>query len=210
MFDRWLEHVPEVVRCEGIAPLDAELELPGEHNRRNAACAVAVLERIGVARDEALPVLAGFRGTARRFERKGEARGVVVYDDYAHHPAEIDAALAAARERNPRRLLVLFQPHLYSRTVHLARELAASLAAADAAAVTEIYPAREQPIHGVTGKLLVDRLAEVRPGMELGWTPGLADAAAFAARRAREGDLVLTAGAGDVGRAAALLLEALG
>jgi UDP-N-acetylmuramate--alanine ligase len=209
MFDRWLEHVPEVVRCDAVPPVDAELALPGEHNRRNAACALVTLERIGVARDEALPILTEFRGAARRFERRGEGRGVVVYDDYAHHPAEIDAAIAAAREQAPRRVLAVFQPHLYSRTLHLAHELAAALAAADAACVTDIYPARERPIGGVTGKLVVDRLAELRPGMELAWTPKLADAAAFAVRSAREGDLVLTIGAGDVDRAAALVLEAL-
>jgi len=107
------------------------------------------------------------------------------------------------------RVLAGFQPHLYSRTRHLAREFAAALAGADVACVTEIYPAREQPIEGVSGKLVVDALAELRPGAPVGWTPGLADAAAFLAARAGEGDLVLTVGAGDVDRVARDVLERL-
>ena len=105
---------------------------------------------------------------------------------------------------------MLFQPHLYSRTRHLAHELAQALAAADAVAVTDVYRAREEPLPGVSGKLVVDALAEVRPGMPLAWTPSAADGARFLAQRARPGDRVLTMGAGDVDRAAALLLELLG
>ena len=209
MFDRWLEHVPGVVRCDDLDPVDGALTLPGEYNRRNAACAVAALERLGVQPADALPVLAEFRGAARRFEWKGEASGVAVYNDYAHHPTELAAVIAAAREQRARRLLVLFQPHLYSRTLHLADELARALATADVACVTDVYPAREAPVPGVTGKLVVDRLAEVRPGMTVGWTPALEDAATFVARRARSGDVVLTVGAGDVDRAAPLVLQAL-
>jgi UDP-N-acetylmuramate--alanine ligase len=200
--------VPEIVRGEALAPYDGPLSLRGEHNRRNAACALAALERIDVARGDAEPVLAEFTGAGRRLERRGEAGGVEVVDDYAHHPAEISATLEAAREGG--RLLVLFQPHLYSRTRHLARELAQSLSAADAVAVADVYPAREEPIAGVSGKLLVDALAELRPGMPLAWTPAAADGARFLAQRARRGDRVLTVGAGDVDRAAELLLELLG
>jgi UDP-N-acetylmuramate--alanine ligase len=104
---------------------------------------------------------------------------------------------------------VLFQPHLYTRTRHLARELAAALSSADAVAVADVYPAREEPVPGVNGKLVVDALAELRPGMPLAWTPAAADGARFLARRARRGDRVLTVGAGDVDRAAPLLLELL-
>jgi UDP-N-acetylmuramate--alanine ligase len=152
-------------------------------------------------------VLRDFRGVARRLERKGEAGGVEVFDDYAHHPAEIVATLAASRDG--RRLLVLFQPHLYSRTRHLAREFAHALAAADVVAVADVYPAREQPLAGVSGKLIVQALAEVRPGMPLAWTPAVDDGARFLARRARSGDRILTIGAGDVDRAAPLVLEEL-
>jgi UDP-N-acetylmuramate--alanine ligase len=106
-------------------------------------------------------------------------------------------------------VLVLFQPHLFSRTRHLARELAAALAAADAVAVTEIYPAREEPVAGVSGKLVVDALGELRPGMPVAWTPRFADGARFLARRARPGDVVVTVGAGDVDAAVPLVLEEL-
>ena len=124
-----------------------------------------------------------------------------MYDDYAHNPAKVAAAIATARERTEGRVLVLFQPHLYSRTRHVASELGRELAAADVVAVADVYPAREQPVEGVTGKLVVDALAEARPGFAPGWTPLLEDGARFVARRARPGDLVLTVGAGDVDRA---------
>jgi UDP-N-acetylmuramate--alanine ligase len=169
--------------------------------------ALATLELAGYPRGEAASVLREFHGAARRLERRGEAGGVEVVDSYAHHPRELAADIAATR--NGGRILVLFQPHLYSRTRHLAREFGASLAAADVVAVTDIYRAREQPVEGVTGKLVVDALAEARPGMDVGWTPTIEDGVRFLARRARSGDRVLTLGAGDVDRGAALILEAL-
>jgi UDP-N-acetylmuramate--alanine ligase len=209
LFERWLAEVPRVVRGDELEPAEVSLAVAGEHNRRNAAAALAALELAGVPRGEATPVLGDFRGVGRRLERVGMVRGVCVYDDYAHNPAKIAAVLAAARELTDRRVIVLFQPHLYSRTRHLAHELAGSLAAADAAAVTEIYRAREEPVDGVSGKLVVDALTTLRPGMDVGWTPGLEDGARFLVRRAREGDLVLTMGAGDVDRAARLVVEGL-
>jgi UDP-N-acetylmuramate--alanine ligase len=211
LFDGWLSQVPQVVHGDELEPVDFELAIPGEHNRRNAACALAALELVGVTREEAAPILARFEGAGRRFELRGEARGVTVWDEYAHHPAELAAALTAARERALEgRVLTVFQPHLYSRTVHFAREFAQALATADAAAVMDVYGAREDPMDGVTGKLVVDALAEVRPGMEIGWTPDHESAARFLARRARSGDLVLTAGAGDVNGVGARVLELLG
>jgi UDP-N-acetylmuramate--alanine ligase len=207
LFDAWLETVPLVVRGEELEPYAGALAVPGEHNRRNAASALAALQLAGVARDEAEPALERFAGVGRRLERKGEAGGVDVFDDYAHTPAEVAAALEALRDG--RRLLVLFQPHLFSRTRHLACELAAALAAADAAAVTDVYPAREQPVEGVTGKLIVDALAELRPGMSIAWTPTVEQGAEFVASIARPGDRVVTVGAGDVDRAATRVLEAL-
>jgi UDP-N-acetylmuramate--alanine ligase len=208
LFEQWLADVPDVVRGDDVQPYEGPLALPGAHNRRNAACAVAALELAGVARDEVTAVLEEFTGAGRRLERRGEAAGIEVFDDYAHHPAEIDATLEAARDSG--RLLVLFQPHLYSRTRHLATELATALAAADAVAVADVYPAREQPLPGVTGKLVVDALAERRPGMPLAWTPACEDGARFVALHARPGDRILTIGAGDVDRCAELILELLG
>jgi UDP-N-acetylmuramate--alanine ligase len=210
LFEAWLARAPHVVRGEELEPVSFELGVPGEHNRRNAATALAALELAEVPRSEAEPVLREFAGAGRRFELRGEAQGVRVYDDYGHHPREIAVTLAAARaQANGGRVLVVFQPHLYSRTRHLAHELARSLAAADAVAVTKVYAAREEPLPGVEGSLVAQALAAERPGMSVAWTPELDDAVRFLARRARAGDLVLTIGAGDVERAGPLLLEEL-
>ena len=208
LFERWLQHVPQVVWGEALPPFEGNLAIAGLHNRRNAASALAALELAGVDRGDAERALAEFAGVGRRLERKGQAGGVEVYDDYAHNPAKVAAALDTLR--NGHRLVVLFQPHLFSRTRHLARELAASLAAADVVAVTDIYPAREQPVPGVTGKLVVDALAELRPGMPVAWTPTVEQGAAFVAAAVRQGDRAVTIGAGDVDRAADLVLEAIG
>jgi UDP-N-acetylmuramate--alanine ligase len=218
LFAGWLAHVPHVVRGEGLAPVELALAVPGAHNRSNAAAALAALELAGVPRGEAESALLQFRGVGRRFERVGEASGVVVVDDYAHNPAKLAAAIAAAREWHlgahvPAHVspgvVVLFQPHLYSRTVHSAHELGAAVAAADAAVVTDVYGAREEPVPGVTGKLVVDAALAVRPGMRIAWAPSLEDAVTIVRAWVRAGDLVLTVGAGDVDRAGPLLLEAL-
>jgi UDP-N-acetylmuramate--alanine ligase len=210
LFERWLAAAPETVRGEELEPVSFPLAVPGEHNRRNAATALAALELAGVERVEAERVLPDFAGAGRRFELRGEAGGVRVYDDYGHHPREIAATLDAARAAaDGGRVLVVFQPHLYSRTRYLAHELGRALAAADAVAVTRVYAAREEPLPGVEGNVVVEELASQRPGMSVGWMPGLEDAVGFLARRARPGDLVLTIGAGDVDRAGPLLLEEL-
>ena len=207
LFEEWLAHVPQVVRAEQLAPVELELAVPGEHNRRNAAAALAALELAGVARADAERVLVEFTGVGRRLERKGEAGGVAVLDSYAHHPAELAADIAAAPSGG--RVLVLFQPHLYSRTLHLAHEFAVALSAADAVCVTDVYPAREEPLPGVSGRLIVEELATLRPGMRIGWAPTLDAAVGLLATWTRSGDTVLTLGAGDVDRAGPLLLEAL-
>jgi UDP-N-acetylmuramate--alanine ligase len=207
LFVEWASQAPKAVWGDKLEPVEFELAVAGEHNRRNAAAALAALELAGVAREEAARALREFAGAGRRLELRGEAGGVQVIDSYAHHPVELAADLAAVRDGG--RVLALFQPHLYSRTRHLAAEFGRALAAADIVAVTEIYRAREEPVEGVSGKLIVDAVAEARPGMELGWTPAVEAGARFLARRARPGDRVLTLGAGDVDRAVSLLLEAL-
>jgi UDP-N-acetylmuramate--alanine ligase len=212
-FETWAASLPEgqVVWGREVEPVSLELAVPGGHNRVNAACALAALELAGYGREAAAGTLVDFRGVGRRLESHGEAGGVHLYDDYAHHPAEVAATLAAARTlASDGRLVVLFQPHLYSRTIHVGRELGEALAAADAAVVTEIYAAREDPVTGVSGKLVSDRLAEVRPGMPVGWAPSLVDAARLAASLARPGGLLLTVGAGDVDSTIPLLQEQLG
>jgi UDP-N-acetylmuramate--alanine ligase len=205
-FDRWTEGVPDVVR--NPPPYDGELLLPGEHNRRNAGGALAALELAGVRRDAATGALALFAGTGRRFE-VSEVDGVTIVDDYGHHPSEIAATISAAREQFPgRRLRVLFQPHLFSRTRHLAPELALALSEADDVAITDVYAAREAPLEGVTGKLVVDALSDLGPLPA--WTPTVEAGVDYLARRALRGDILLTVGAGDVDRAPLLLRERLG
>jgi UDP-N-acetylmuramate--alanine ligase len=211
-FERWAAGVGEgrVVWGRELEPAEVDLAVPGEHNRLNAACALAALELAGFDRVPAAEALARFRGVGRRLDEHGEAGGVRLLDDYAHHPAEVAATLSAVRElAGDARLVVLFQPHLYSRTIHVGRELGEALAAADAAVVTEIYAAREQPVAGVSGKLVADRLADARPGMAVGWAPSLPEAARLAASLARPGSWVLTLGAGDVDSALPLLREEL-
>jgi UDP-N-acetylmuramate--alanine ligase len=210
LFDRWLAEVPNAVRGWELEPLPPGglPHLPGEHNRRNGAAALAALEAAGEARSAAEGALRDFRGVGRRFELVGEERGVTVYDDYAHHPTEVAATIAAAREHGGR-IHVLFQPHLPSRTRHLADELGKALAEADSACVTEIYAAREEVPPGLSGKVVADALAEAAPGMLVGWAPDVADGARIVAAWADEGDVVLTVGAGDVDRAAPLVLDAL-
>lgn len=205
-FDRWTARAEHVVRD---APAHAgPLAVPGAHNRLNAGAALAALEIVGVGRDEATEALARFSGTGRRFE-VSEAGCVTIVDDYAHHPAEIAATIAAARERFPqRRLRALFQPHLYSRTRHLAGELGTALAALDDVAVADIYPARELPVPGVTGKLVVDALSD--HGRLGAWMPSVEEGVDYLVRRAGPGDVLLVLGAGDVDRAPALLRERLG
>ena len=208
LFAEWLGAAPLAVRGQELEPVELELGVPGAHNGRNAAVALAAVEAAGYSSEAAAEALRDFRGVGRRLERRGEAGGVAVIDSYAHHPSELAADIAASRDGG--RVLVLFQPHLYSRTRHLAQEFGTALAAADAVAVTDVYPAREEPIEGVTGKLVVDAVADARPGMALAWTPTVEEGARFVAARARAGDRILTLGAGDVDRAADLILEGLG
>ena len=200
-FDAWLATATTVVR--DAPPYEGELAVPGELNRLNAGAALAALEAAGVPGGEAAPVLARFTGTGRRFEVHACGTFTIV-DDYGHHPTEIARTIEAVRERFPRsRLMVLVQPHLYSRTRHLAGELADALATADDVTVTDVYAAREQPLDGVTGKLVVDALSD--RGVLAAWAPTVDEGAARLRRRARPGDVLLVIGAGDVDRAVALI-----
>ncbi len=205
-FDSWAGTAARVVR--DAPPFDGELALPGDHNRRNAGNALAALELAGVPRAQAAAALGRFAGTGRRFE-VSEVGGVTIVDDYAHHPAELEATIAAAREAFPGRTLrALFQPHLVSRTRYLASELGAALAALDDVVVVDVYLAREPPDPAVTGKLVVDALSD--HGRLAAWIPDVEDATEFLARRAQPGDVLLVLGAGDIDRAPALLRARLG
>jgi UDP-N-acetylmuramate--alanine ligase len=183
------------------------LAVPGAHNALNAAGAWTAARLLGVPADVAAAGLARFRGTGRRFEERGVVRGVRVVDDYAHHPTEVAALLAAARPvAAGGRVLVLFQPHLYSRTRTFADAFAQALAAADVVVVTDVYAAREDPDPAVTGALLTDRLAAAgHPASR--FVADRVEAARAVGRLARAGDLVLTVGAGDVTELAPVVLE---
>jgi UDP-N-acetylmuramate--alanine ligase len=183
---------------DGIA---VELAVPGEHNARNAAAALSVATLVGVAVTDAARGLAAFSGTARRFERLGRtATGAEVYDDYAHHPTEVAATLAAARTLEPSRLIVVFQPHLYSRTRALAREFGVALAAADAVVVLDVYAARERAsdFPGVSGLLLAEATVDAAPGKPTYWLPDRESAARVVEQLGGPGELVIVMGAGDV------------
>lgn len=178
--------------------VDLALPIPGRHNLLNAGAAVAVAGLNGIAPPAAVAALATFGGVRRRFERKADAAGVSFFDDYAHHPTEVVATLAAARSLDPRRLVAVFQPHRYTRTRALWRELGESLAGADVVVITDVYAAGERAIPGVTGKLVVDAAAEAMYGGRVVYIPRRLDLAPFLAQEVRSGDVVLTLGAGDV------------
>jgi UDP-N-acetylmuramate--alanine ligase len=176
------------------------LPMAGRHNVRNAMAALAVARELSIPFDVAAGALASFNGVARRFETKGERGGVLVIDDYAHHPTEITATLAAARQVHPRRRLVaLFQPHLYSRTRDFARGFGRALTDADVALVTEIYASREQPIPGVSGAAVVDAAVAVGHRCAI-FLPRKEEIVAALREILKPGDLLLTMGAGDVFR----------
>jgi UDP-N-acetylmuramate--alanine ligase len=184
------------------------LSVPGRHNLQNALAAVAVADELGVPFVRVAAALAEFQGAERRFQRHGEAGGVLVVDDYAHHPTEIAAVLAAARATLGRRLIVAFQPHRFTRTQQLMNEFGPSLREADQIVLTDIYAAGEEPIPGVT----IDALARA---VELGSqrpthvAATLNDAVSLIARIAEPGDAALTLGAGSIGTVPARLLDAL-
>jgi UDP-N-acetylmuramate--alanine ligase len=185
-----------------------ELRVPGRHNVLNALAAIGSGLVIGADLPSMARGLSEFRGAERRFQRLGDAAGVSVVDDYAHHPTEIAATLAAARTFFPgRRLVVAFQPHLYSRTRDFAADFGASLAAADAVFLTEIYPAREKPIDGVSSSLVESALRS--SGGRLQWRGRREELADALAAFVRDGDAVITLGAGDITKTGGELLARL-
>jgi UDP-N-acetylmuramate--alanine ligase len=177
------------------------LRVPGVHNARNAAVALGASRAAGADLRQAAAALADFSGARRRFERLGTtAAGAIVIDDYAHHPTEVRATIAAARTQGPRRIVAVFQPHLFSRTRHQHREFGAALALADLAVVLDIYPAREAAADypGVTGRLVAAAAADRGDGRTVAWLPGFDEAERFLRAELRDGDLLLTLGAGNV------------
>ncbi|ARK06916.1 UDP-N-acetylmuramate--L-alanine ligase [Cellulosimicrobium sp. TH-20] len=192
-------------RLDGLELL---LRVPGHHNALNATAAVVTAVVLGVDPAAAVAAAHGFLGTGRRFEARGEAGGVRVVDDYAHHPTEVAALLAAARPvAAGGRVLVLFQPHLFSRTATFAREFAQALAGADEVVVTGVYAAREEPDPAVSARTITDLVDA--PGVVVDAVEDRVEAAHRVADAARPGDLVLTVGAGDVTELGSVVLERL-
>lgn len=188
---------------------EVSIAVPGEHNVRNALAALAVGLGLGLKVPQMAPGLAAFRGVERRFQLLGEAQDVLVVDDYAHHPTEVRATIRAARAAAPdRRLVVAFQPHLFTRTRDLAREFAEALGEADDVFLLDIYPAREQPIAGVTSELVASVMRDA--GRAPSWRGGRESLTAALAPAVRAGDIVITMGAGDVTRCGPELLRTLG
>ena len=189
-----------------LGPL--RLQVPGRHNMLNALAAVAVGLEVGIPFADVASALAGFQGAERRFQRLGEEDGVMVVDDYGHHPTEISAVLAAARAGIDRRLIVVFQPHRYTRTSQLMREFGVALGSADEIVLTDIYAAGEPPMPGVTLEALASAVRKAaRGGVRV--VPALEDVPAAVAVMARPGDLVITLGAGSIGGTGERILEAI-
>jgi UDP-N-acetylmuramate--alanine ligase len=182
-----------------------ELHVPGRHNVLNATAAVAIAHQLEVPSDKISEGLNHFRGVDRRFQLRGEARGVTVVDDYGHHPTEIRATLAAARECGHAKIHVVFQPHRYSRTKDLLDKFRGAFIDADSVIVLPIYAASEEPIPGVTAELLVSRIE----GPQVQYAPDFPAAVAAVVAQAREGDLILTLGAGSVSQLGPQILAAL-
>ncbi len=186
-----------------------ELPLPGLHNLRNALGALSVALELDVPFDSAVAALRGFSGVKRRFELRGEELGVAVYDDYAHHPTEVKATLTAAREAfNGRRIVGIFQPHLYSRTQTFYKEFAQALLLADLLMVSDVYPAREKPIEGVTGRMIVEQ-AQKFGHRNVHYLRRREEIVHKLSPMLEEGDLVITLGAGDIYKTSDEVLEAL-
>lgn len=183
---------------DGAPVAEARLQVPGEHNVRNALAALAAAVQCGVTAEVAAAALGLFASTGRRFERLGTTADLAVYDDYAHHPTEVAVTLAAARNLGYQRLIAVFQPHLYSRTRDLMAEFAAAFDQADVVVICGIYAAREDPIPGVSAEELAQRIAARSPGQTVRYCADKDDAREYVADLARPGDLIVVMGAGDI------------
>ena len=179
-------------------PVEVHVPVPGEHNARNAAVALAAAETLGVALTEGAKALGDFRGVGRRFESRGTAFGATLVDDYAHLPTEVAAAIAAAGELGGRRVVCVFQPHRYSRTATLWRDFADAFVGADLVGITDVYSAGEPPRPGVSGKLVLEAVLEAHPWRNIAYLPDLDDVVTWLRHTLRPGDVCLTLGAGDL------------
>ncbi|HTD22981.1 MAG TPA: UDP-N-acetylmuramate--L-alanine ligase [Terriglobales bacterium] len=196
------------VRYRGKSLGDFSLHVPGAHNVLNATAAVAVGVGLDIHLEDIRAALEKFRGVDRRFQLKGKVNGISVVDDYGHHPTEIRATLAAARQCGYERIHVIFQPHRYTRTQQLMEEFTNAFGDADTLHILDIYAASEPPIEGITGEALARAVAQ-RSGKKVSYSPSFADATEAAVAQAREGELILTLGAGSISQLGPQILERL-
>jgi len=201
-------HARFEVNARGLVLGPFELHVPGRHNVLNATAAVAIGVQLGLTPEKIAAGLATFRGVDRRFQVRGVECGVTVIDDYGHHPTEIRATLQAARECGYGRVLVLFQPHRYTRTRDLMEDFAGAFGDADAVQVLDIYAASEQPIEGITGETLAAAIQAKNRGRVM-YAASMAEAVGSLVEDARPGEMILTLGAGSVSQAGPMLLDAL-
>lgn len=193
----------------GLPLAEVTLRVPGRHNVYNSLAALAVCRELGFPVERVTEGIAAFSGVRRRFEPVGDHDGISVYDDYAHHPTEVRAVLELAASTGPGRVVVVFQPHRYSRTARLAGDFGHSFGLADLVIVTDVYAAGEEPEPGVSGKLVADSILDSEPGKELVYIPSRAELASSVAPLLRHGDTVITMGAGDITRCGREILELL-
>ena len=194
-----VESGPEGVRFElrgGTGSVRVHLDQPGHHVAQNAAGAIALLAELGYDLGAVAAGVSTFRGVGRRWEHRGTVAGVVLYDDYAHHPTEVGAVIDAASDITDGRIWAVFQPHLYSRTARFSDEFGQALARAHVSVVTDVFGAREAPVPGITGELVADAVRAA--GGTVHYVPHRHDLARFLAPRVEAGDLVLSLGAGDI------------
>src|SRR6266852_2421355 len=196
------------VHYRGRSLGDFSLHVPGAHNVLNATAAIAVGVGLDIRPEDISAGLEKFRGVDRRFQLKGKVNGISVVDDYGHHPTEIRATLAAARQCGHKRIHVIFQPHRYTRTQQLMEEFAGAFGDADTLHILDIYAASEQPIEGITGESLTHTIVQ-RSGKQVWYRPSFAEATEAVLAQARDGDLIVTLGAGNVSQLGPQILERL-
>lgn len=207
MFSRLKNHDKPVLPYSLKESAPPEVGVPGAHNQSNALGAIIAAETAGVAKEDAYRFVRNFRGIKRRFQKIGEANGVVVYDDYAHHPTEVESTLRAACEFLQRPVIAVFQPHRYSRTQQMGEAFGPSFADADKIIITELYSAFEEPIPGVSGKIVHEAVRKNFPKKPVYYAEDLQEARRLVGTLARPGDLVFTMGAGDITRLAPQLVS---
>ncbi|MEO6907512.1 MAG: Mur ligase domain-containing protein [Abditibacteriaceae bacterium] len=208
MFERLQDSATKVLSYSLQDNDDVIPGVPGQHNRSNGAAALAVALQLGIERADALKAIHSFHGVSRRFEKVGEVNGIVIYDDYAHHPTEVKSTLEAASTLD-RRIVAIFQPHRYSRTQQLGAQFGGSFGAADVVIITELYSAFEEPIEGVSGRIVFDAVRQASPDKKVLFAVDLAAARSMAIENASSGDAIFTIGAGDITKLSKQLLTDL-